>query len=138
MPQEISPLAAWEKLQNDQRALLLDVRSTVEFHYVGHPLQAIHLPWQEPPAWEVDPDFSNKFLKLLEERGEDAVQVKCCPVLCICRSGKRSLAAATILEEAGFQKVYSIAEGFEGDSDNQRHRNTINGWRYHNLPWEQS
>jgi hypothetical protein len=30
-----------------------------------------------------------------------------------------------------------VGEGFEGDMDEQHHRSSINGWRYHGLPWEQ-
>jgi len=58
-------------------------------------------------------------------------------VLAICRSGKRSHVAAEHLREQGFREGYNVVEGFEGDLDTRRHRSTINGWRFHNLPWEQ-
>ena len=41
------------------------------------------------------------------------------------------------LLEAGIANVYHIDEGFEGELDDQHHRSSTGGWRYHNLPWEQ-
>lgn len=60
------------------------------------------------------------------------------PLLLLCRSGARSLAAAKVLEDAGYQHLINIKEGFEGDLDKQKHRGTVNGWRFHGLPWIQS
>ena len=51
------------------------------------------------------------------------------PVVVICRSGQRSVAAGLELEAAGFGDVYNVLEGFEGSLDEQRHRGSINGWR---------
>ena len=59
------------------------------------------------------------------------------PVLLICRSGKRSLEAGKLLMNNGFTGVYNVAEGFEGELDEQHQRSTRGGWRYHGLPWEQ-
>ncbi|MFO7603786.1 MAG: rhodanese-like domain-containing protein, partial [Gammaproteobacteria bacterium] len=59
------------------------------------------------------------------------------PVILICRSGKRSLEAGNLLLQKGFEVVYSVAEGFEGELDNAHHRSTLGGWRYEGLPWEQ-
>ena len=41
------------------------------------------------------------------------------------------------LLEAGIANVYHIDEGFEGELDEQHHRSSSGGWRYHDLPWEQ-
>jgi hypothetical protein len=30
-----------------------------------------------------------------------------------------------------------VDEGFEGDRDEDHHRSTLGGWRFHDLPWEQ-
>jgi len=43
-----------------------------------------------------------------------------------------------MLIKNGFTSVYNVLEGFEGDKDENGHRNTINGWRFHRLPWEQT
>ncbi len=134
----ITPLAAWDILQSDPNATLLDVRTSVEYGYVGHPVDAINIPWQEAPDWVIDPDFTEKVRKSLVARYGSDVEIEAMPVLAICRSGKRSLDAVVELAQHGFRDVYNIEEGFEGDKDENKHRNTINGWRYHNLPWEQS
>jgi rhodanese-related sulfurtransferase len=59
------------------------------------------------------------------------------PVVLICRSGKRSLEAGNLLISKGFKEVYNVSEGFEGELDEQHHRSTNGGWRFHGLPWEQ-
>ena len=48
------------------------------------------------------------------------------------------MTAAQLLEAQGFNHVYNVLEGFEGERDGNNHRNTINGWRVRQLPWEQS
>jgi rhodanese-related sulfurtransferase len=134
---EITPTDAWTLLQDDKDAVLLDVRSRVEFDYVGHPPGAVHVPWKEAPAWEVDPDFVQKVRDRLARAGAQAAPEDRA-VLALCRSGARSGAAAAALAAAGFRRVYNVIEGFEGDRDEHRHRNTLNGWRVHGLPWEQT
>jgi rhodanese-related sulfurtransferase len=61
----------------------------------------------------------------------------CTPVILICRSGKRSNEAGEALIKDGFQNVYNVLEGFEGELDENHHRSTLGGWRFHDLPWEQ-
>jgi rhodanese-related sulfurtransferase len=48
------------------------------------------------------------------------------------------MAAALVLQEAGYLNLTNIEEGFEGGIDDSKHRSTINGWRFHGLPWQQS
>ena len=135
---EISPPDAWEILQSNPKATLLDVRTSMEYKYVGHPCDSVNIPWQEAPDWEIDADFVKKVHEMLSARLETDEEVSSSPVITICRSGKRSLAAAQELERNGFKNLYNIDEGFEGDRDGKNHRSKINGWRFHNLPWEQS
>ncbi len=68
--QDISPNEAWELLQKQPQAVLLDVRSTMEYEYVGHPVGATHIPWKEPPDWEDDPQFVAKVKAALSGRAE--------------------------------------------------------------------
>ena len=138
MIKEITPLQAWEILQADRSSTLLDVRSTIEFEYVGHPLDALHIPWKEAPDWQVLADFVDKVRTALQKKLGFTRPDKALPILAICRSGVRSLSAAELLEREGFRQLYNVIEGFEGDRDNNNHRNTINGWRFHGLPWQQS
>ena len=138
MVKDISPRQAWEMINSDQDAVLLDVRTKMEFDYVGHPLGAVHVPWQESPTWEVIPDFVARAREALKEarpEHEDPAQLK---ILTLCRSGKRSLAAGQALADEGFRYVMNISEGFEGDLDKNKHRGNINGWRFYKLPWEQT
>ena len=134
----VTPPEAWEILQTSDEAILLDVRTSMEFEYVGHPMNAINIPWQEAPDWHVKEDFVESVRKVLASRTELNKHIENLPLLTICRSGKRSLAAAEALSKSGFKNVFNIEEGFEGDRDGTMHRSTINGWRFHNLPWEQS
>ena len=137
MIKQISPPQAWEILQEDKNAVLLDVRSRMEFDYVGHVPNSVFVSLKEPPAWESDGDFVNKVKDALQvyRPGQEAEDIA---VLALCRSGARSMAAAEELTSSGFKNVMNVAEGFEGDKDDQNHRNSINGWRFHGLPWQQS
>ena len=56
------------------------------------------------------------------------------PVVALCRSGQRSIAAAHALTGAGLGPVYNVLSGFEGDvgADGQRGHT---GWRADGLPW---
>lgn len=135
---DISPQRAWELLKEEPGALLIDVRSMLEFEYVGHPVGAVNIPWKEFPGWRVRPDFARMVRQVLESRQEINAEIESLPLLLICRSGRRSLEAGEELVRQGFRNVYNIGEGFDGVRDAANHRSTINGWRYHNLPWEQS
>ncbi len=131
----ITALEAWEICQQDPRALLIDVRSSMEFLFVGHPKGAIHIPWIDEPDWVINTNFATEIRKLaLGGLKEDANDV---PIILICRSGNRSDDAGKVLAESGMKNVYHIDEGFEGKLDDEHHRSTVGGWRYHDLPWEQ-
>lgn len=107
-----------------QGMLLIDVRTRPEFELIGHPKGAVNIPYKTYPSWQVDPGFEKRVLAL--SHGQK--------VLIICRSGKRSMAASTLLRKAGVEAI-NIVEGFEGPKDSSGHRNTDKGWRNHNLPW---
>ena len=134
--QSINPEQAWQLLQDDPKAILVDVRSNMEFLFVGHPTGAVHIPWIDEPDWDINPDFVRQIQKLvlggLSHSGKGNV-----PIVLICRSGKRSLEAGLALIEHGFGNVYNVDEGFEGELDEHHHRSSTGGWRFHGLPWEQ-
>lgn len=136
-PKPLSPQAAFEMLQNDPKALLIDIRSTMEFLFVGHPKGAIHVPWIDEPTWEVNPNFVTEIRKLVLGGAVCTQEGDCTPIILICRSGKRSLEAGKALIQAGFKAVFHVDEGFEGELDSEHHRSSINGWRFRGLPWEQ-
>ncbi len=134
---ELSPTAAWELIQDDHRAVLVDIRSSMEFLFVGHPVGAVHVPWIDEPTWEVNPDFVMEIRKLMLGGAVCDVEKGCAPIILICRSGKRSKEAGNHLVEAGLTHVYHINEGFEGELNDHHQRSAVGGWRFHGLPWEQ-
>lgn len=135
--QSLSPLEAWNFIEKNQRAVMIDVRSSMEYLFVGHPRGSVHVPWIDEPDWVVNPHFVTEVRKVMlggvgmDNHGSDA------PVVLICRSGKRSLEAGKLLINKEFIEVYNVSEGFEGELDDSHHRSTLGGWRFHGLPWEQ-
>lgn len=134
----ISPEEAWDLVQKNPRALLIDVRSNMEYLFVGHPTGAIHVPWIDEPEWNINPHFVQQIRQLLLGGvcGADS-GANCVPIILVCRSGKRSLEAGKLLVNNGFGEIYNITEGFEGDLDVHHHRSSVGGWRFRGLPWEQ-
>jgi len=132
----LSPEQAHEILLHFPSALLIDIRSNMEFLFVGHPKGALHVAWIDEPDWCVNPDFEKEIRQLMLggicDQGEYTP-----PVILICRSGKRSVDAGNLLVKAGFHNVCHITEGFEGERDEEYHRSSMGGWRYRGLPWEQ-
>ena len=136
-PIGLSPQQTLKMLEDDPRAILVDIRSSMEFLFVGHPKGAVHVPWIDEPDWIENPHFVTDIRKLLLGGAICTIDDGCAPVILICRSGKRSLEAGKALLEGGFLRVFHVSEGFEGDLDDDHHRSSGNGWRFHGLPWEQ-
>jgi len=128
----LSPREALEFLQRHPDALFIDCRSEMEYLFVGHPVGALHVAWNDGPDWAVNPEFVATVKKLAGPRHAERV------IVLICRSGNRSQEAGEELERAGFRRVANVLHGFEGELDASHHRNTVAGWRYEGLPWEQS
>jgi rhodanese-related sulfurtransferase len=121
------PPEAWALVEAGE-ATLVDVRTFEELKFVGHVPNSLHVAWQTGPALIKNP----RFLRELETK---VPRDK--PVVLLCRSGKRSAAAAIAATAAGFSQVFNVLEGFEGDLDAQRQRGESGGWRHWNLPWVQ-
>jgi len=127
--QQLTPRQAYEFLKSNPEAVFIDVRSELEHMFVGHPADSLLIPWIDGPDWEINPDFVAHVRKAASANR---------PVVLICRSGKRSLDAGIALEKAGLTEVYNVMHGFEGDLNDEHHRNSINGWRFEGLPWTQT
>lgn len=127
---QLNPEQCWDFLQKNPDAVMIDVRTTIEHHFVGHPPDAILIAWQEFPGMRPNVRFVQQV--------EATVADKNTPLLLLCRSGGRSLTAANVLQQAGYQHLINITEGFEGDLNQQKHRGCINGWRFRGYPWVQS
>ena len=123
----VLPELAWKLFEAGQ-ALLVDVRTPEELSYVGRVPGATHLAWATGTAQVRNP----RFLRELESRvPKDAT------VLFLCRSGKRSAAAAEAATKAGYRNAFNVREGFEGEIDDRKHRGGLGGWRHRGLPWAQ-
>lgn len=130
MIENLDPQHAWDLLQQNPNAVLIDVRTKAEHTDIGHPIGAIHIAWQEQFGSPVNPNFIADVNKVIPDYNT--------PVLLLCRSGQRSLSAAKALEQSGYKILINIVNGFEGDPDSNQQRGNINGWRFHGLPWQQN
>jgi len=133
----LSAQKAWDLIQKEPKVAFIDVRSDMEYLFIGHPSGSVNIPWIEEPNWEVNPHFVRDVRKLVLGGVIDSPEHHSVPVLLICRSGNRSDEAGKLLVENGFKRVYNIVQGFEGELDENHQRGTIAGWRFDNLPWEQ-
>ena len=129
----LNPKEAYKFLQEHPNAVFIDVRSQMEYLFVGHPSGSIHIPWIDEPDWTLNPHF----LAQVRQAMLGGATTGAAAVVLICRSGVRSLEAGKALIEAGVKEVYNVAEGFEGQLDEKHHRSALGGWRHHGLPWEQ-
>ena len=127
----LHPKQAFEFLRDNPDALFVDCRSEMEYMFVGHPLGAVMIPYYDGADWELNPHFVGHVKKLAGANFQKR------PIVLICRSGNRTLEAGEALESAGFHHVVNVLHGFEGELDENHHRNTRNGWRVEGLPWEQ-
>jgi len=131
---DVSPSDAYVELQADPQALLVDVRTSAEWSYVGLPdltqigKRVIFTEWQRFP----DGRLNEEFVEQLREAGvREGV-----PVYFLCRSGVRSAAAAEAATAAGLGPAYNVSDGFEGQLDRDGHR-AVSGWKAAGLPWRQ-
>lgn len=124
----LASVDAWRLVQ-DSQAVLVDVRTAEERKFVGYVAESLHVAWATGTALTRNP----RFVKELETKVKDKSRV----ILLLCRSGKRSTAAAEAAAKAGFSNIFNVAEGFEGDLNPAQQRGQLGGWRFHQLPWIQ-
>lgn len=124
--------------------LYIDVRTRTEAMFVGKPATVDALiPFAETEkimsTWDaarggylLQPvqDFVPEINRRLKEKELTKENI----VALICRSGDRSSRAANRLQVDGFKRVYTVADGFEGDMSKDS-RCGVNGWKSANLPW---
>ena len=125
---DLSPTEAWAKLEAG--AILVDVRTEGEWAHIGIP---------DTKATENDPLFiqwnlaggapNPRFVEQLKRQAPEDTAVE---LVFLCRSGARSIAAATAATAAGYTS-YNVLEGFEGETDSFGER-TVNGWKNRGLP----
>ena len=129
--------------------LFVDVRERAELEFVGSTGLAINIPytikawdeWDEKKKtrfkWELNGDFLARIKSALKAKGLN----KNSQIILMCRSGSRSAKAAGLLSKAGYNNVYTVWDGFEGDKSKHKIKGHVvkirdkNGWKNSNLPW---
>ncbi len=133
----ISSVDSWNILREVDGAQLVDVRTQPEWKFVGVPdLTSINKQVKKISIFEYpDMEINNNFLADLDE----AELKRDAKLIFICRSGGRSAIAAELAVTNGFSDCYNVMDGFEGYiNPESNHRNETSGWKYNQLPWEQS
>jgi rhodanese-related sulfurtransferase len=129
----------WSRLQSDAGSILIDVRTTGEWAFVGVPdlssigKRLVLVEWQTFPDSRPNAAFIARLTDALVAIGAS----KDSELLFICRSGSRSLRAARAMASAGYTRCRNVADGFEGPLDPERHRGRLAGWKAKGLPWVQ-
>ncbi|MEL7155733.1 MAG: rhodanese-like domain-containing protein [Actinomycetota bacterium] len=125
---DLTPQEAHAMLSEQPEAILVDVRTEAEWTFVGVPTVpgVRFVEWTTWPSGAANPAF-------VDEAADSVVPGR--PIICLCRSGVRSVAAAQALTAAGHQ-AYNVLDGFEGSHDANGHR--TGGWRGAGLPWAQN
>ena len=132
---DITPREAWDLLVADPEAVLVDCRTSAEWRFVGVAdtrslgRDVVYVEWNR-----TDGTHNDAFVDDLVAAGVTPGDK---PVVFLCRSGNRSIGAATAATAAGIAPSYNVLEGFEGDLDEQGHRGHT-GWKAVGLPWKQS
>ena len=142
---DVTPEQAWRMVSGDEQAVLVDVRTTAEWAYVGVPDPSstgrplVTVQWQRYPDGAVNPEFVDELRVALTAIGGDAETggEHDRRLVFICRSGVRSIAAARAATAAGLGQCFNVLDGFEGQLDGEGHRGA-SGWRAVGLPWRQS
>jgi rhodanese-related sulfurtransferase len=137
----VTAAEAYEMWKADpEHVKILDVRMVEEYVFLGHAEGAVNVPVAFPKyEWrpdkrkynfEINPDFIDHVKAVF---GPDDT------IVAMCRSGGRSAAAINTLAKAGFNNIYNIIDGFEGDTvddpESVYHGKRMkNGWK-NSAPW---
>jgi rhodanese-related sulfurtransferase len=135
------------KTKQGDKVLFVDVRDPIEIMFTGFTdVVDVNIPFQtadrsrwsdKKPVYLMlnNSGFEADIAATLARRGLD----KTTPVILMCRSGgERGAPSAKALEGKGYQSVYVVVDGFEGDtlkSGERKNWRTVNGWKNAGLPW---
>ena len=122
----LTPREAFDVIENNQNAVLVDVRSLAELELVGWIPNAKHIEWAFYPGMVANAEFAAQLQARVDK---DAT------VVFMCRTGGRSHNAAVVAQQLGYKHVYNMLEGFEGEANSLKQRTLINGWKHAGLPW---
>lgn len=122
----MTPREAFDVLQANPQALLVDVRTQAELELVGRIPTALNIEWAFYPGMVANPDFAKQLAELVDKN-----QV----LIFMCRTGGRSHNAAVVAQQLGYTNAYNMLEGFEGEANALKQRTMVNGWKHAGLPW---
>jgi rhodanese-related sulfurtransferase len=108
----------WKSNPNDVK--VIDVRTPDEWRLIGYPRMAARISLTSSAD-----QFVGQVKRVAQPKDM---------IFIICRSGNRSAVASEMLARAGFEKAYTVVDGFEGDrntnpSSPDYGRRTVNGWK---------
>ncbi len=138
----------YNKLQElGDKALFIDIRTRAEVSFLGMPTDVdANIPymlvgdfseWNDKKQnfkFHPNSKFTLQLNQLVKSRGLNKDSL----IFLICRSGKRSARAAKLLHAIGYNNVYSVVNGFEGDKAKEGSRKgerIVNGWKNSGFPW---
>lgn len=128
------------------KVLFIDVRTQAEVEFVGMSTMVdANIPYLISNVAEWDAK-KNVFAKTPNSGFQAAVEAqlakkglsKSDSIIVMCRSGDRSAKAAALLAKLGYSNVYSVVDGFEGDTAKDgahKGERVVNGWKNAGLPW---
>ena len=138
-----NPSEAYAMATAYSNVYILDVRTEAEWRWVGHPgvnktgdgnllngkVVNISSMIFKAGSFIVNPSFLSEVNEIFED-------VDNVVLITMCRSGKRSIAAAIALEAAGYTAI-NMLTGFEGGKDANGYR-TVSGWAVDGFPYTYS
>lgn len=124
---------AWDLLASDPDAFLIDIRTQVEWSYVGVPdlssigRETVFVQWLLSQSMSENANFQTELM------GQGVTPDKA--AIFMCRTVNRSPKAARAMTVKGYQRCYYLRDGFEGSLDDNKHRGVRDGWKAAGLPW---
>jgi len=106
---QITSETAWQMLLDDEKSVLVDVRTETEWRGVGVPDATGLAQPARFVSWTDENGVANPYFV---DQVTDGVEPDA-PILLLCRSGARSNAAAELLVASGYSQAMNIVGGFE-------------------------
>ena len=132
---EVSSLECLDALKNNPETYLIDVRSPEEWQETGVVDLSSFGKESKLISWIFYVPHVHANNNFLDELNAE-VPNKQANLFFICKSGGRSLKAATAAAQAGYDKCYNVNDGFVGNMfDDNLNSLSLNGWINNNLPW---
>ena len=136
---QISSKEAFEEIKSNAGALLIDVRSELEWKKIGIPdlgdlnENLVLLELQSMPSMEYNQNFLVELEEVLNDKNVNNVMF-------ICKAGVRSQTAAVqsmvvLLNNNKSIKICNVSDGFEGKGFSI-FRDKASGWKNSGLPWK--